>query len=613
MGRIKRGLSILLCFALLISLGVTADAKEVLAAGGTEASEAVENQFIVVTNNSDKVEEAVDEKSEDEVVDTIHSDDTSYVVVETTEDLTQKMEEYDAESDVVTVQPNYVYSLMEEGTDLMATTNDPSLGSQWYLDGDIKIKNAWNYARSEKAVKVAVIDSGIQGDHPDLSSNINKSLSYDVINNTSAVTDSAGHGTHVAGIISGIANNKVGIAGVSYNVELLSFKVTRVINGKEQAASSDIINGYRRAVNSGARIINMSLGGYNSEDKAFEAEINNAAAKGIITICAGGNGIDGTPQTQKVYPGDYESCVSVVATDAGNGRNASFDYNEYKDIAAPGINIYSTLNYSRYGNGDGTSMAAPVVSGIVALMLTVEPNLSVDQIKNIMYTTAKDLGTAGKDVYYGNGLINAEACVKEAYKTTGTLSGKYSTGTKLFTDVPNNAPYIKYVRFVSTRGIMDGTTKGEIFSASAYMSRSYLTETLYKLHGSPSVTYKNQFPDVPDKAWFTNSVLWAHDNGIATGYESNKFGPSDLITREQMVTMLYRYVKDYRKLDVSKKQSLTAFADNNKVSGFAREAMEWSVANGIIKGDNGYIRPQRSASRAECATMITRLLLGYDI
>lgn len=627
-GKVGRSLALILSVVLMFSGNITSLAQEEVPLGTEEWNEndsflsldreeletfikeekIVENQLIVMTNDGEAVGDKVEKQPEDIVTSTIRTEDIDMVVVETTEELADKIEEYENDPAVEYVQPNYIYTLIDDEISTQATTDDNLSYMQWHLSA-IGVMRAWDYVRTQKAIRVAVIDSGVDGMHEDLSANINKSLSYDLITGTNTLIDINGHGTHVAGIIAGVANNKHGIAGVSYNAELLSYRVTQHTDQGEVTNSSYIADAINRGVNAGARVINISLGGYYIHDNVLEKAVNSATERGVVVVCAGGNGLGGQPQTNPIYPADYEACISVVATNQYNGRDNKFDYNQYKDIAAPGIDITSTVYKGGYAIKTGTSMASPMVAGVIALMLSAEPNLSVNQVKNILYNTATDLGISGRDDWYGHGLIQADKCVKQAYATTGDSKGK-TTGGRLYYDVANNAWYTKPIRYVTTRGIMTGTNPGATFDPGGYMVRAHLTQTLYNLEGQPSAPYRNLYPDVPRGEWYTNSIIWASNKGVVSGYDTGKFGPGDKINREQLAVMLFRYAKS-KGWNTSSRNSLSSYPDRGQVSDFAKEAMQWAVAMGIITGDNGRLNPKSPAPRAQCATMLMRFLSVY--
>ncbi|MBE6049301.1 MAG: hypothetical protein E7214_01215 [Clostridium sp.] len=305
------------------------------------------------------------------------------------------------------IQPNYMYKL--DALDLEATVNDPV--EQYHLQ-KIGAYSAWDHFRNSSAssITVAVLDTGVDTTHPDLKNNIK--IAKDATNNFQNITtDLSNHGTHVCGIISAVCNNGIGVAGITYNkVSLMCIRVFKYNNSSLVAFSSDILNGYKYAVENGARIINMSLGFLGEKgyyDKLLETAINDAARKGVVTVCSAGNENSSTPH----YPSDFDACISVMATDINDKRANYSNYGDAKDISAPGTNIYSTLPNGKYGSMSGTSMASPIVAAVAALMLAKNPNLTVDQVKSILYNTAVDLGTKGKDIYYGYGRVNAQAAL----------------------------------------------------------------------------------------------------------------------------------------------------------------------------------------------------------
>ncbi len=354
-------------------------------------------------------------------------------------------------------QPNYLYHELESqdyGEYATTTINDPLVSQQWYLE-NINVYEAWDYQKTNQAVKVAVIDSGIVTTHPDLRNNIDFANAYDEYWDRPLIDDISGHGTHVAGIVAAEANNGIGMAGISYNASIVPINVFRIdpVQGAV-ASTSDISDAYNRIMNiENLRVINMSLGQYNSYDRVLEQKIDEATAKGIMTVCAGGNGDKyGVGREWPVYPSDFKACVSVVPIGENDQRPGWADYNEQKDISAPGLKIWST---SAAGDGawyeikQGSSMAAPVVSAVAAMIFAADPSLSVQQAKDIMYSTAIDIGDAGKDIYYGWGKVNAAGAVKKAHMLADT---KAPTLQKIDKSAdPSTAP----IFYVAAQGVTD--------------------------------------------------------------------------------------------------------------------------------------------------------------
>lgn len=182
----------------------------------------------------------------------------------------------------------------------------------------------------------------------------------------------------------------------------------------------------------------------------------------------------------------------------------------------------------------------------------------------------------------------------------------YSIGAEVFSDVRKSDWFYSYVSYVLNKGIMTGMGDN-MFSPSSELSRAQFATVLYRIDGREDVSYSGRFPDVPDGTFFTKAVLWASRDEVAviSGYEDGRFGSSDMITREQLVTMMYRYAQ-YKGCQLEKGKSLNSFPDVAKVSSFAKESMQWAVGSGIIKGDQGSLNPQGNTSRAVCATIIQR-------
>ncbi len=181
-----------------------------------------------------------------------------------------------------------------------------------------------------------------------------------------------------------------------------------------------------------------------------------------------------------------------------------------------------------------------------------------------------------------------------------------------YSDVPETNWEHDVVSMISAEGIMTGLREG-VFGPADPLARAQFATIIYRLEGSQPVEYTPVFPDVEDGQWFTKAVLWANTSGVVTGYTNTGcFGPSDNITREQMAVMMYRYAK-LKGFDTTKKAELSKFEDAASVNDYAKEAMQWCVAEGIISGkDNGVrLDPLGNAARAECAAIVTRFIGKY--
>ncbi|MEA4922541.1 MAG: S8 family serine peptidase [Eubacteriaceae bacterium] len=357
------------------------------------------------------------------------SDEKTMAVVETGNDQTveEAMSACAESGKVEYVQPNYVYETNDGAETKSVIDNDDS--TLWHL-GKINTDGAWNLlSKIHSKVKVAVLDTGVNTSHEDLQTNLDKDLCVDaaVTNAETPYTDLPkitedpdGHGTHVTGIIGATANNTAstaaGVASGASN-DVLDLFTVDVFDGNE-AYTSDIIRGIQYSTWKGAKVINMSLGydagsEKDSDDIALENAINDAVNGGTVVTCAAGNDGD----TEMDYPAALDSCISVINTvDYSNTTDickaGGATYGSTCDISAPGTSIYSTLRNGSYGSKSGSSMASPVVAGVAAMLFSIDPDLTVDEVKTILYSTATDLNTTGFDDETASGNVNAYRAVK---------------------------------------------------------------------------------------------------------------------------------------------------------------------------------------------------------
>jgi thermitase len=272
--------------------------------------------------------------------------------------------------------------------------NDPSYPSQWAL-AKIDAPDAWTTDHGSSSVVVAVVDTGVSLSHPDLASKIVGSVNF---SSSATADDVNGHGSHVAGIIAAATNNGVGVAGLGWNTDLLDVKA---LDDSGSGLYSNVINGITWAADHGADVINLSLGG-TMDSPALESAVDYAWSKGAVVVAAAGNSASSAP----FYPAYYPNAIAVAAT-TDLDKLASFsDYGDWVDVAAPGISIYSTVP-GGYQYMSGTSMAAPYVSGLAALLFA--EGLTNDQVRSRIQSTADNIGVAG----IGSGRINAYRAVTQ--------------------------------------------------------------------------------------------------------------------------------------------------------------------------------------------------------
>lgn len=309
---------------------------------------------------------------------------------ETTDNVIEELEE---QKNVEYAEPNYLFKKM-------ASPNDPAYKDQWHHK-TLGTNAAWTKTMGSKEMVVAIIDDGIDRNHADLKGKIVNA--YDTVRNRKNIVPKGEHGTHIAGIIAGSANNGIGGAGVAPNVKLMPINV---FDG-EYANTADIIDAIHFAVQHKANIINMSLGD-TSYSEALNKAVQEAYKKGVLIVAAAGNEGDMGKNVQRVYPAAFSHVISVAATDSRDKRASYSSYHSTVDIAAPGDDILSTLPDGKYGWMSGTSMATPMVTGVAALIWSYEPKLNKSEVEYRLYDSAVDLGAKGKDIYYGNGRLNAK-------------------------------------------------------------------------------------------------------------------------------------------------------------------------------------------------------------
>ena len=187
-----------------------------------------------------------------------------------------------------------------------------------------------------------------------------------------------------------------------------------------------------------------------------------------------------------------------------------------------------------------------------------------------------------------------------------------NTGANPFTDVSEKDWFYGDVMFVYENGLMLGTSK-TLFSPHGTATRGMMATILWRMEGSPAPKGKNSFTDVEAGKWYADAITWTAENGIFAGYGKDKFGPDDPITREQLAAIFYRYA-DYKGYDLTVKGNLDKFKDADKITDYAKTAMQWAVGSGLVKGKSGnLLDPQGTATRAEIAAMLHRFIEKYEL
>lgn len=287
------------------------------------------------------------------------------------------------------VEPNYI----AEGS---YTPSDERYPSQWHLPG-ISAPQGWDISTGSDMVPIAVIDSGVDPNHPDLS--VKLLPGYNFVQENADTRDVLGHGTMVAGTAAALGDNLTGVAGVAWQNPVMPLVV---LNSSNWATYYDIARAIIYAADNGVRVINISIGG-SSSSTTLQNAVDYAWNKGAVIFAAAHNYATDTPY----YPAACDHVVAVSATTSNDTRAGFSNYGDWIDLSAPGSSILTTVRGGGYGSASGTSFASPLAAGLAALILSANTTLSNAQVVETLEQHADDLGEPGFDPDFGWGRINA--------------------------------------------------------------------------------------------------------------------------------------------------------------------------------------------------------------
>jgi serine protease len=413
---------------------------------------------------------------------------------------------YAANPDVIYAEPNF-YAYKNDGppAPLAFTPDDPYFGFQWNFP-QIQVPQAWDVSTGQGAL-IAELDTGIAYEDfdiyrqaPDLSST-HFLPGYDFINKDGHANDDEGHGTHVAGTLAQSTNNGVGVAGVAFNATLMPVKV---LDSQGQGSYDVIAQGIIYAADRGARIISMSLSGRDASSALADA-VSYAAQKGVLLVAAAGNSRGAVE-----YPAAYDQVLAVGSVGYDKVRVAYSDFGPQIELVAPGGDTNVDLNGDGYPDGilqqtfrgdvtnfsyyfyEGTSMAAPHVAAVAALLFAFDPAASARRVREVMESSALDLGPAGRDNDYGYGLVQAAdalvalggtpitptptATFTPTATPTPTSPGPSPTPTYTPTPTPSLTPPPVSGNLIVNGGFED--SEGWVFSRTRY-SAGYSTQIVH--------------------------------------------------------------------------------------------------------------------------------------
>ncbi|MDQ1371432.1 MAG: family serine peptidase, partial [Candidatus Thermoplasmatota archaeon] len=334
--------------------------------------------------------------------------------------------------DKVMSHPGVLSISPERKAHVLLTPDDPDISSQWGLES-ILAYDAWDISLGSHDVVVAVLDTGIDWEHQDLAANMWTNDDgyygynfvdenwYPMDDNTNGYDDDGDwqentytyHGTHVAGVVGAVTDNGEGVAGLA-QVRLMAVKV---MNDSGEGTDLTVANGVRYAADNDADVIVMSLG-VEGTSTALQNAVNYAASRGVVLVAAAGN--SGT--STLTYPAAFPNVIGVGAIDDTDRRASFSNFGTGLDVMAPGVLIYSTMGGGAYQYLSGTSAAAPHVAGVAAVMLSVNPALTPEDVGQNINETARDLSIPGWDTGTGWGVVNAFEAVAAVAEPTVTFT-----------------------------------------------------------------------------------------------------------------------------------------------------------------------------------------------
>lgn len=432
--------------------------------------------------------------------------------------------ELEKRDDVLVAEPNYIIELDSSSI----TPNDTYVNKQWAID-KINLPSAWGITTGSKSVNVGIIDSGIKAAHSDLNANVDSTLSKSFVDN-SPLIDEYGHGTHVSGIVGAVGNNNRGISGACWNVNLISLKIFNSTGNGNAGNLAEAIN-YAQA--NDINLLNFS--GSFSVTKAFKYQYSEALKEAItnykgLLVCSAGNqatNIDdpNIPPNDNsiytIYPSRYtnSNIISVASTGEDDKLyfNRTFDGSSYGptsvDLAAPGVEIYSTYNGDTsdkyYVNMTGTSMAAPYVTGVAALIKSKYPSISADGIKKAILDSVDKLTDLSNKVKTGGrlnaykALLAVENCkFTVAYNKNGGTGSNMASTTVTY-GIPTKLAANSYV----------APSSDKIFSGW-YANRQSDNKWLYKGENGSGWYIEGSQPSGYSKFLYRDEASLAHTTSV---------------------------------------------------------------------------------------------------
>ncbi len=464
------------------------------------------------------------------------------------------------------------------------------------LNGAYEVMSGFERAEEDLAnVVVALIDTGIQTDRLN-QEQILEGKSY--VSETPG--DKVGHGTKIASLIIGAADGDDAISALAPNACLVplvyysQYPSGVPINGGVEAICRgiyDAIDVYQ------AQVILISSG-IEEDNSQLNQAILYAETKGVVVISAAGN--DGSEAAS--YPAAYPSVVSVGAVDA-KGEPAEFSQKSGAiTIMAPGENLYavSIKNGSFFEQCSGTSYSCAYVAALAARLLGRYPDMSPANFRWLLQNTGTDIGEKGYDNASGFGILHTKRAMTE-------YQNIISQPFVPFYDVTVSEWFYPYVQRAYRAGLMNGVCE-TLFDPDGSLSRSMFVTVLYRAEGEPEAGQMS-FADVSSTDYFAKAVSWASENQIVLGVSETEFAPHQSITREQMVTLLYRYaMHKNRDVSVGENTNILSYEDFMEIAEYAIPAMQWACGENLLYQEGARLAPNENATRAQAAMALTNFM-----
>ncbi len=430
------------------------------------------------------------------------------------------------------------------------------------------------YAAQSEPVRVAIIDTGIS---TIAISPTQVAEGYNYICPEEGTEDKLGHGTAIAGLIAG--SESAGLPGACPETLLVPLVYTTkdsagdTVKGSADTVAQaiyDAVDRYR------CQIINISSGAVNGADSLRQAVAYAEECGVLVVSCAGNAGAD-----KPSFPGGYGSVLCVGSANRALTDPADFSSRgEALDLLAPGERLRAPTIAGRAVYCTGTSFSTAIVSAAAARLLAQNTELTPAQLRRILCGSAAEVGEVGFQTDSGWGLLQMDAALE------------WAAQGRRFRDVTAEQWYFEVVRSISDRGLLGGVSETD-FCPDLPLTRAMMWTVLSRLEGvSP----------VGGERWYSAAQTWSTAQGLTDGT-----APEEKITREQLVTILYRYaVSKGMAAAKTGEKNLSDYPDAGSIQPYAVQAMNWAVSTGLLGGADGKLLPQGSATRAQAAAILQR-------